>query len=201
MTFRWIAAAAFIVVIGSIGLHALLFPFSASGRWRGMDIFRTKIHIFTLFFLEQKLNWIGRLKKLIFLLALLSFLVLLITGFGPVFFGLRLSGWLLVIHATFSPILIVCLSLLALGWAQKMVFENRMENIVKGCFWLLILIALPLTLTMIASMFRFFGTEGQELLLIGHRWCALAFGCIALIFLYCLIRGQIVKENTAEPLE
>lgn len=201
MTFRWISLAAFIVVIGGIGFHAMLFPFSASGRWRIMDILRTKIHVFTLLFLDQKLNWIGRMKKLILLLALLSFLILLITGFGPLLFGCRLAGWLLVIHATFAPVLIGCLALLALGWAQGMVFGNGSGSVLKGCFWLLIFLSLPLTLTMIGSMFRFFGTDGQALLLIWHRWCALAFGCIALIFLYALIRGQIGRENATEPFE
>jgi uncharacterized membrane protein len=201
MTFRWVAITAFAVVIGGIGLHMLLFPFSASGRWGLMDIFRTKIHAFTLLFLDQKLNWIARLKKLILLLAMLSFLILLITGFGPLFFGCRLAGWLLVIHATFAPILIGCISLLALGWAQGMVFREGIDRVLKGCFWLLIFLSLPLTLTMILSMFRFFGTDGQTLLLIWHRWCALAFGCIGLIFLYNLIRRQIGMENATEPFE
>lgn len=201
MTFRWIAMAVFVLVIGGIGFHALLFPFSASGRWGLMDIFRTKIHAFTLLFLDQRLNWIGRLKKLILLLTLLSFLILLITGFGPLFFGLRLSGWLLVIHATFSPVLIGCLALLSLGWAQGMVFGDGSDLVQKGCFWILVFLALPLTLSTILSMFNLFGTEGQDFLLILHRWCALAFACFAIIFLYALIRGQIGRENAAEPFE
>lgn len=211
MTFRWISVFAFLIVLGGIGLHALLFPFSASGRWRFMDILRTKIHAFTLLFLDQNLNWIGRLKKLVLLLALLSFFVLLVTGFGPLLFGCRLSGWLLMIHATFAPVLIGCTALLALGWAQGMVFREQTGNSVheecgclaggrKICFWSLIFLSLPLTLSMILSMFKFFGTEGQAFLFVLHRWCALAFACIAIIFFYLLVRRQIEKENAQETI-
>ncbi len=200
MTFRWISIVTFLIILGGIGLHTLLFPFSASGRWRLMDIIRTKVHVFTLFFLEQKLNWIGRLKKLILLLGLLSFTVLFLTGFGPLLFGCRLSGWLLMIHATFSPVFIGCTALLALGWAQGMVFRSDSAVCLKLGFWTLIFLALPLALSMILSMFNFFGTEGQEFLFDLHRWCALGFVCIAVLYLYGLVRRQMDKENKPETL-
>ena len=125
MTFQWVSIAAFLIVACGIGLHALLFPFSASGHWRFMDIVRTKVHVLTLLFAGQKLNWIGRLKKLILLLGILSFIILLVTGFGPLWLGYRLSGWLLIVHATFAPVFIGCVALLALGWAEGMVVPSK----------------------------------------------------------------------------
>ena len=196
MTFRWISILAFLFVLGGIGLHALLFAFSASGHWRISDIIRVKVHALTLLFLDQKLNWIGRLKKLILLLGLLSFLILFLTGFGPLVCGYRLTGWLLMVHATFAPIFIGCLALLALGWAQGMIFRKDSAVVQKIYFWILVFLSLPVTLSMILSMFPFFGTKGQEFLFHLHRWSALALTCIAIIFLYCLVRSQIVKENT-----
>ena len=222
MTYRGISILAFCIVLGGIGLHALLFPFGPGRRWGIMAIFRTKIHVFTLLFLEQKLNWIGRLKKLILLLAMLSFLVLLLTGFGPLVCGCRLHGWLLMVHATFAPVFIGCVALLALGWAQGMAFEKEEAAVFsagccfrkpidgcwltdsgigqKCCFWALIFLALPVTLSMIVSMFPLLGTHGQELLFHLHRWSALALACVAIVFLYVLIRRQIVKENKQEHI-
>lgn len=213
MTFRAVSILFFLIVLGFMALHAIMFPFSASGRWRLSDIVRTKVHVCTLLLLEQKLNGIGRLKKLVFWLGLLSFAVLLVTGFGPLLLGYRLSGWLLMIHATFAPILIGCIALLAVGWAHAMRFQKEdfrppsagcwltdSGAAEKGCFWGLVFLSLPLTLSMILSMFNFFGTEGQEFLLVLHRWCALVFAGLMMIFLYVLVRRQISRENKQQTL-
>lgn len=200
MMFRWISILSFLIFVGGIGLHVLLFPFSASGRWRFTDILRTNVHVFTLLFVDQNLNRIGRLKKLIGLLGLLSFLVLLVTGFGPLWFGGRLSGWLLMVHVTFAAVFIGCAALMALGWAQGMVFRGVSAVGEKLCFWALVFVSLPLSLSSILSMFTFFGTDGQEFLFDLHRWTALVFSCIAVIFIYLLIRRQIGKENAQEPI-
>ena len=201
MTFRVISICSFLIVMGGIGLHALLFPFSRSGRWRLSDIIRVKVHAFTLFFLEQKLSWLGRIKKLILLLALLSFLILFLTGFGPLLLGFRLHGILLMIHATFAPVFIGCVSLLAIGWAQGMTFRMNSAVVQNVFFWILIFLTLPVTLSIILSMFPFFGTEGQVFLFTLHRWSTLLFVCAAIIFLYILVRLQIIKENAKETFK
>lgn len=195
MNFRWISLLVFAVLLGGIGLHLLLFPFSASRRWTFREIIRTKIHAFTLLLLEQKLSLWGRFRKLTLLLGLLSFAVLFLTGFGPLFFGCRLAGWLLMIHATFAPVLMVCLVILAFGWAHAMVFRRTTDIVLNSCFWILLVLSLPLALSMIFSMFRWFGTDGQHFLLVFHRWCALAFGSFAFLFLYLLVRRQLEMEN------
>ena len=130
------------------------------------------------------------------LLGIVSFIVLLVTGFGPLWLGYRLSGWLLIVHAAFAPVFIGCAALLALGWAEGMIFRGGSDAVEKLCFWLLIFLSLPLALSMILSMFTFFGTAGQDFLLVLHRWSGVAFGCIALIFFYLLVRRQVVMENT-----
>lgn len=201
MLFRWTSIIVLLLLLAGMAVHILLFPFSASGRWTFREIIRTKIHALTLLLLEQKLSPLGRLRKLILLLALLSFAILFLTGFGPLLFGSRLSGWLLMIHATFAPILMGCLALLAVGWAHEMVFRGLEDVLLKLCFWILLTLSLPLALSMIVSMFNWFGTEGQDFLYVLHRWCALAFTCLALLFLYVLVRRQIGRENRLETFE
>jgi len=47
---------------------------------------------------------IGLLKKLVYALGLVCFVVLLITGFGPwLVLQKRLAGYWLMAHATFAP--------------------------------------------------------------------------------------------------
>lgn len=201
MIFRWISLLVFAVLLGGIGFHILLYPVRRGWHWTFRELIRTKIHVCTLLLLEQKLSPWGRFRKLVLLLALLSFAVLFLTGFGPLFFGCRLAGWLLMIHATFAPILAVCLAILAFGWAGAMVFEGRPDAVLKCCFWTLLVLSLPLALSMVFSMFPWFGTDGQNLLLEIHRWSALAFGSSAFLFLYLLIRRQIGMENQNNPVE
>ncbi|HOT72788.1 MAG TPA: hypothetical protein PLX18_06425 [Anaerohalosphaeraceae bacterium] len=201
MLFRWTSIIVLLLLLAGIAVHILLFPFSASGRWTFWEIIRTKIHALTLLLLEQKLSPLGRLRKLVLLLALLAFAILFLTGFGPLLFGSRLSGWLLMIHATFAPILMGCLALLAIGWAHEMVFRGLEDVLLKLYFWILLTLSLPLALSMIVSMFNWFGTEGQDFLYVLHRWCALAFTCLALLFLYILVRRQIGRENRLGTFE
>ena len=55
-------------------------------------------------------------------------------------------------------------------------------------FWLIIFLALPLILSIVLSMFPYFGTHWQELLLSIHRYTALVFTLVAIVHTYLLIR-------------
>jgi cytochrome b subunit of formate dehydrogenase len=57
---------------------------------------------------------------LAYLLALVSFVVLALTGFYPVLIlGEHISGYLVMLHVTFAPVLTVCVAVLAVMWASK----------------------------------------------------------------------------------
>lgn len=219
MTFRWISIAAFVVVSGCLLLHHLVFPCGYKGRFTLGSLIRKAVHLLTLLFLEQRLGWAGRIRKLAFLLGLLSFGVLLLTGFLPLIFGGKLHGYLLMIHATFAPVFITCGAVVAVLGAGQYAFNkkdaesvpwSRQYNSGPGCwltdsgigvkagFWCLLIISLPVTLTMVLSMLPLFGPNGQEVLFHMHRWCALVFTLVAIIELYILIRIQIRKEFPKE---
>lgn len=215
--FRTVSLIAFIAVIGGILLHHLLFPCGPGSRFTPSAIIRKKVHLFTLLFLEQSLNWGSRLRKLAFLLGLLSFAVLLLTGFVPMLLGGRLEGYWLMLHATFAPVLIACGAVVVITGAQQYSFRKRDIDSLTGLwktrltrntcwlsdcsaapkvgFWLLTTLALPLTLTMVISMTPLFGTEWQEYLFHLHRWFALAFALAAFLTLYVLIREEIRKDT------
>jgi cytochrome b subunit of formate dehydrogenase len=171
------------------------------------------VHLGTLVLLEQKLSLIGILRKLVFLLALLCFVVLVVTGFYPVLiWGEHLTGWLLMIHATFAPVFAVCLAILAVMWADRCRFDKTdcpvLQRLIHGetatqepaaggchaaqkvCFWLIVLLSLPLILSIVLSMFKLFGAEGQKFLLEVHRYSALFFALAAFVYLYLAIKTQ-----------
>jgi len=212
--FRWISMIGFAAVFAGMILHHLIFPCGYKPRFTVDSLIRKKVHLLTLLFPEQKRRLPGKIRKLIFLLGLLSFCVLLLTGFGPVLFGHRLEGYWLMIHATFAPVFIGCATMVVLLGAAEYTFNRKDADAIQhrfcrrkdGCwladsgigakagFWLLAALSLPVTLTMVLSMLPLFGTEGQEWLFHLHRWCALFFVLTAIVELYMLIRMDVLKD-------
>ncbi len=119
----------------------------------------------------KKWSLINVLRMLVYLVALVCFVVLVITGFYPVLVqGGHLSGYLLMIHATFAPVFAGCLAVLALMWADNCRFDKSdwpwLQKLLgreaaaepadancqlgqKMCFWLIILLALPVILSIV----------------------------------------------------
>ena len=153
----------------------------------------------------------------VYLLALLSFVVLAITGFYPTLvLGEHISGYLIMIHATFAPILAICLAILAVMWAGTCRLNSNdwpwithiIEKVTqvkinpkasdnnsfvgqKISFWLIIFLALPLTMSIILSMLPYFGTHWQEIFVFIHRYTALTFAIAVLIHTHLIIFSQI----------
>lgn len=166
--------------------------------------------------LEQKLSILGVLRRLVYLVALLCFVVLAVTGFYPLLVqGKHISGYLMMIHATFAPVFAICLAVLAVMWASPCRLDKSdfplMQRILKRftklnipskpipkssllgqkiTFWLVIFLALPLILSIILSMFSLAGTAWQELLLATHRNVAIVFAIVVVVHTYLLIRAR-----------
>ena len=211
--YRAISIIAFVITLGGIGLNCILRP--CKECWR--HPLKKLVQLFTLLFIEQKLNPAEVFRKLIYLLALLCFVVLAITGFYPTLVsGEHISGYLLMIHATFAPIFAITLAILAVMWSghycftgndwpwfQKLVQRVTLAESTKkevkneSClgqritFWLILFLALPLILSIVLSMFPYFGTYWQELLLSVHRYTALVFALTAIVHTYLLIRTKM----------
>lgn len=215
--FRQISIISFVIVFGAVFLHCLIFPARGERKRRPIDILKKIVHLITLLFIEQKLTLIGVLRKLIYLLAIFSFLVLAVTGFyGQLIKGEQISGYFLMVHVTFGGILAFCLAALAVMWSESCRFDkdyfprlnrflhsycesekpsDKSEFIRKMSFWLIVVLALPLILSVILSMFKIFGTEWQEFLEEVHRYVALALLLIVIIHTYLLIRFKIKQDD------
>jgi len=211
--FQWISILGFAGIFAGILLHSLLFPCLPKPEFNDGAI-RKKAHLFTLLFPQQRFSWLTMIRKLVFLLGLFSFGVLLVTGFGPLLLGGRLGGYWLMIHATFAPVFIGCTAIIAILGAGQYCFNKKDAKAIQwtcrinrdqGCwltdtgvgakamFWFLLLISLPLTLSMVLSMFLLFGTDGQVFLLRLHRICALVFSLASVLEIYMLIRMEVIK--------
>lgn len=164
----------------------------------------------------KKCSLINVLRILVYLVALVCFVVLVITGFYPVLVqGEHLSGYLLMVHATFAPVFAGCLAVLALMWADNCRFDKGdwpwLQKLLHGeaaakpagakcrlgqkiCFWLIVLLALPVILSIVLGMFPLFGTEGQEFLLNLHRYSTLLLAAAAILHTYLIIRTKMAKQ-------
>lgn len=227
--FRMLSIIGFVVTFVGIAVCCVAFPCSKECRWSPVGILRRLVHLFTLLFLEQKLSLVGALRKLVYLLALLCFVVLAVTGFYPLLvLDEHISGYLMMVHATFSPVFAGCLAILAVMWAGRCRFnqddcpwlqgilrritrwsiQTRIQDQETGTenqkpigyclsvgqkitFWLIIFLALPLILSIVSSMFVFFGTDWQEFLLAVHRYTALVFALVAIVHTYLMIRTKM----------
>jgi cytochrome b subunit of formate dehydrogenase len=117
--FRAVAIIALVVTFVGIGIHCVLFPTSRQRRCVFGCLLRGLVGLVMLLFVEQKLSPLGVLKKLVYLLALLCFAVLAITGFYPLLvLDKHITGYFVMVHATFAPIFAICLAVLAVMWAR-----------------------------------------------------------------------------------
>lgn len=163
---------------------------------------------------KHKRSLVDYLRILVYLVAIFSFVVLALTGFYPVLIlGEHITGYLVMIHATFAPVFAGCLAVLAVLWAHQCRFtsgdlpwfERLIQRVTltegadaaqgrstslgqKVTFWLIIFLALPLGLTILLSMFPLLGTHWQELLLILHRYTAYVFSLVVVIHTVLLLR-------------
>jgi len=198
--FRIVSITALVITIVGIVCHYIVLSAGKGCRWRPIDILRKLVYLLTLLFLEQKLGAIGILRKLVYLLTLLCFVVLAVTGFYPtLILGRHLSGYLLMVHATFAPVFAGCVAVLAVMWAHNCRFDkdsvgyNISHHYSLGqkiSFWLIVSLAVPLILSIVLSMFPLFGTDIQKFLLNLHRYSALLLMLAAVVHTYLVILTQ-----------
>jgi cytochrome b subunit of formate dehydrogenase len=216
--FRIVSIVGFGATFAGITLHCVALPLVKGHRWTAADVLKRLVYLLTLLFVEQKLNPVGALRKLVYLLSLFCLIVLAITGLFPLLaLDKHISGYLVMVHATFAPVFAVCLAVLAVMWSPHCHFargdwpwlerllqrvtlvksageKERLESSGLGqkiTFWLIVVLALPLMLSIVLGMFPLFGTAGQEFLLGLHRYTALVFVLVAIVHAYLLIQPKL----------
>ena len=217
--FQTISILVFLATFIGIVIHWLAFPASSECHGGG-GIVRGAVHTFSLLLIEQRSSLLGALKKLCYLLTAVCFVVLGFTGFYPLLVrGEHISGYLMMIHATFAPVFAICLAILGLTWASRFRFvktdcpcvQRLLRRVTrlqipepdgpcqcssaaqKVAFWAVVALSLPLILSILLSMFPLVGTHWQEILLATHRWTAVAFAVAAIILTYLTVRIRMAE--------
>ncbi len=135
--------------------------------------------------------------KFVYLITLASAAVLCVTGFyHPLLFSRGISGYLLMVHATAAPVFAGCVAVLAVVYAAGNCLTRKDESRItvrKVCFWLVLVLTLPLVLSILLSMFLIFGTQGQGVLMDLHRYSASAIVLVGIVHTCLLVRSRADK--------
>jgi hypothetical protein len=134
------------------------------------------------------------LKKLVTVFGLLSFLTLAATGFLPYFFfGGRVCGYWLIVHVAAGGFFSACAAGWAVLYAERNLFGSGLTA-VKFCFWVIVVLSLLVILSVLLSMFKFFGTDWQKLFLQTHLYGTIALSLFIIVYLY--LSAICKKEQT-----
>jgi len=213
--FETVTIFAFLATFVGIAVHWVATPAGGS-----RNVIQGWVHMMSLLLIEQRSSLLGALKKLCYLVAMVCFVVLAITGFYPVLVkGEHISGFLMMIHATFAPVFALCMAILAITWAggnrftaEDCPWMSRLLRRVtrlqiaaddrpwrcslvlyKAAFWFLLFLTLPLVLSIVVSMFHLLGTPWQRSTLAIHRWIAMVFVIVGIIHTYLAIRLRMAN--------
>jgi cytochrome b subunit of formate dehydrogenase len=158
-----------------------------------------------LMFTGSVLNFIGILKRLAYIAGLFCFMILCVTGFWSMLSGKTLGSYWLMIHVACAPIFAVSAAFLAVTYAGNSAFtpENWQQLTSSGfsaggfasivrkcCFWIMVILLLPLILSIVLCMFPIFGTDVQVLMAYVHSISAIIFAVVCIIHTSLVLSGS-----------
>lgn len=148
------------------------------------------------------------LARFFYLATLACVFILALTGFLPVIlFGTAVSNFALIVHLLLAPLFALGLTALALFGAERHRFNAddwkqlqrgfRRENFAasqvqpnlwqKICFWLALILAVPVIGSTVLMMYPFYGTSGQEWLLHLHGYAGLLLLAVVVLHTYFVV--------------
>lgn len=154
---------------------------------------------------------LSTLMRFFYLATLACIFILALTGFLPViFFGAAVSNFALMLHLMLAPLFAIGLTALALFWSQRHRFNaNDWKLLQQGfkkenhspapaqpnvwqkiCFWLGLVLALPVIASTIFMMYPLLGTSGQEWLLHVHGYAGLLLLAVVLLHTYFVLANR-----------
>ncbi|MFC1557603.1 hypothetical protein ACFL4Q_00960 [candidate division KSB1 bacterium] len=160
-------------------------------------------------------------RLLSYFIAAVSALLLAFSGFIPYLIsGGPLTGFMLMLHVSVSPVFAVSMTAACLLWAHEHLFtEADTEWFIvhlfrrkerggahsyrtgrKICFWLLIILTPLITGSIILSLYPFFGTGSLNSLLTIHLMSALLFFAVGIVHAYLVlhsVKSESNKNNTS----
>lgn len=119
-------------------------------------------------------------------------LILAATGVGTFMLGHPpMTHWVLMAHVAVAPLFALGLAALALTWSGLgRGADSPLSLPAKMLLWLVLLAGLVVTLSGVVPMTPLFGTEGQHLLYLTHRYSAIVLTVAVLLHLPVLARRR-----------
>ena len=131
---------------------------------------------------------------LAYFIMLASGAVLAATGVGTFITGnAPMSHWILMAHVSAAPVFAVGLALVALTWSDRCRFgcaRTRQRLVTKTLLWLILISGLVVILSGVVPMTPLFGTSGQHLLYLTHRYSGITLACAVVLHLANLFRAR-----------
>ena len=135
---------------------------------------------------------IPKLGKLADAAVLIAAIVLAATGIGTFVLGKApITHWVLMLHVSAAPLFALGLAFMALAYAGRSRFDGGPSpqwDTIKALFWLILLSGLVVILAGVVPMTPVFGTHGQHVVYLIHRYSAMVL--TAALVLYLLSRRR-----------
>jgi hypothetical protein len=136
------------------------------------------------------------LRKLSYVVVCAAGVVLAFTGLGTFAFGKPpMTHWVLMAHVAVAPIFALGLAAVALTWSGlcRGRSDSPFNISAQVLLWLVLLSGLVVILSGVVPMTPLFGTQGQHLLYLTHRYSAFVLTAAVLLHLPLL---AIRRQNT-----
>jgi cytochrome b subunit of formate dehydrogenase len=134
------------------------------------------------------------LGKLAYLLMMAGALVLALTGIGTFISGhAPMTGWCLMAHVAAAPAFAIGLAFVALTWSDRNRFScarSHFSGLTKLLLWMILLCGLLVILSGVVPMTPVFGTSGQHLLYLTHRYGGITMTALLVLHLVNLVRSK-----------
>lgn len=161
----------------------------------------------------------GKLSTLACVVALGSLAILFVTGFGGLLLlDEQIHGYTLMMHVGLAPVFVISAGVVVIAWGHRCRLNEsdriRLASLLclkkpettdtpnlgwKLTFWLGLALVVPVSLSMVLSMFPIFGTHGQETLLCIHQYTSLALTLVAMIHVHLVIRRKASSVPPPPP--
>jgi hypothetical protein len=126
------------------------------------------------------------LRKLSYLVLCAAGLVLAFTGLGTFAFGKPpMTHWVLMAHVAVAPLFALGLAAVALTWSGlcRGGADSPLNAPAQALLWVVLLAGLVVILSGVLPMTPLFGTEGQHVLYLTHRYSAIVLTASVLLHL------------------
>jgi hypothetical protein len=124
---------------------------------------------------------ITRWGRMVYALMLIAVGILTFSGVGTFVSGYApMTHWVLMAHVAAAPVFAIGLAFVALTWSDRCRFgceRSRQSRLSRALFWLVLASGLAVILSGVTPMLPIFGTDGQHLLYLTHRYAGLTLAC------------------------